>query len=40
MFNSPKIILTSMLLALVPACSQELSKEEQEILDARLADEK
>ena len=40
MFNSPKIILTSMLLALVPACSQELSKEEQEILDARMAEEK
>ncbi|MDM8012048.1 MAG: fasciclin domain-containing protein [Parasphingorhabdus sp.] len=40
MFNSPKIILTSMLLALVPACSQELSKEEQEILAARMAEEK
>lgn len=40
MFNSPKIILASTLLALVPACSQELSQEEQEILDARLAEEK
>lgn len=40
MFNAPKIILASTLLALVPACSSELNEEEQEILDARLADEK
>ncbi|MEO9599744.1 fasciclin domain-containing protein [Parasphingorhabdus sp.] len=40
MFNAPKIILASTLLAMVPACSSELSKEEQEILDARIADEK
>ena len=40
MFNAPKIILASTLLALVPACSSELSEEEQEILDARLEDEK
>lgn len=40
MFNSPKLILTAALLATVPACSSELSKEEQEILDARIADEK
>lgn len=40
MFNAPKIILASTLLTLVPACSPELSKEEQEILDARLAEEK
>ena len=39
MFNAPKIIIASSLLAIVPACSQELSKEEQEILDARMADE-
>jgi len=39
MFNAPKIILASTLLAMVPACSSELSKEEQEILDARIADE-
>lgn len=40
MFNAPKIILASTLLAMVPACSSELSKEEQEILDTRMADEK
>jgi uncharacterized surface protein with fasciclin (FAS1) repeats len=40
MFNAPKIILASLVLAMVPACSSELSKEEQEILDARIADEK
>lgn len=39
MFNAPKIIMASTLLALVPACSSELSEEEQEILDTRLADE-
>ncbi|WP_302051623.1 hypothetical protein [Sphingopyxis sp. BSNA05] len=39
MFNAPKIILASSLLALVPACSSELSKEDQELLDARIADE-
>ena len=39
MFNAPKFILASTLLAMLPACSQELSKEEQEILDARIADE-
>lgn len=39
MFEAPKIILASTLLAMLPACSSELSKEEQEILDARLADE-
>ncbi|ASK89790.1 fasciclin domain-containing protein [Sphingorhabdus sp. SMR4y] len=39
MFNAPKIILASTLLALVPACSSELSEEEQAILDTRLADE-
>lgn len=39
MFNAPKIVLSSLVLAMVPACSSELSKEEQEILDARLADE-
>ncbi|MEH6792283.1 fasciclin domain-containing protein [Parasphingorhabdus sp.] len=39
MFNAPKIILASSLLALVPACSQELSPEEQAVLDARMADE-
>lgn len=39
MFNAPKIILASLTLAMVPACSSELSKEEQEILDARIADE-
>jgi uncharacterized surface protein with fasciclin (FAS1) repeats len=31
--------MASTLLALVPACSSELSEEEQEILDTRLADE-
>tara|TARA_R100001244_G_scaffold6593_43_gene8554 strand:+ start:12132 stop:12701 length:570 start_codon:yes stop_codon:yes gene_type:complete len=40
MFNPPKIILAATLLTLVPACSSELSKEEQEILDARLEEEK
>ncbi len=40
MFNAPKLILASTLLALVPACSSELSEEEQEILDTRIADEK
>lgn len=39
MFNAPKIILASTLLAMLPGCSSELSKEEQEILDARIADE-
>ena len=39
MFNAPKIILASALLALVPACSSELSEEDQEMLDARIADE-
>ena len=39
MFNTPKIILASTLLAMVPACSSELSKEEQEILDARIAED-
>lgn len=39
MFQAPKIILASALLAMLPACSSELSKEEQEILDTRLADE-
>ena len=39
MFNAPKIILASTLLAMLPACSSELSKEEQEILDTRLANE-
>ncbi|WP_321327324.1 fasciclin domain-containing protein [uncultured Parasphingorhabdus sp.] len=39
MFNAPKIILASSLLALVPACSSELSEENQELLDARIADE-
>lgn len=40
MFNAPKIILASTLLAMIPACSSELSKEEQEILDTRIANEK
>ncbi len=40
MINAPKIIMVSLILAMVPACSSELSKEEQEILDARIADEK
>ncbi len=40
MFNAPKIILAATILTLVPACSSELSKEEQEILDARKAEEK
>jgi uncharacterized surface protein with fasciclin (FAS1) repeats len=40
MINAPKIIMASLILAMVPACSSELSKEEQEILDARIADEK
>jgi len=40
MFNSPKIIVTAALLAMAPACSSELSEEEQEILDARMEDEK
>lgn len=39
MFSPPKIILLSAVLAMVPACSSELSKEEQAILDARVADE-
>ena len=39
MFNAPKFILASTLLAMLPACSSELSKEEQEILDTRIADE-
>lgn len=39
MFNAPKIILASTLLAIVSACSSELSKEEQEILDTRIAEE-
>lgn len=39
MLNAPKIILASTLLAMLPACSSELSKEEQEILDTRLAEE-
>ncbi|WP_417622965.1 fasciclin domain-containing protein [Parasphingorhabdus sp.] len=39
MFNAPKFMLASALLALVPACSSELSEEEQQILDARLAEE-
>ncbi|PHR14216.1 MAG: fasciclin [Sphingopyxis sp.] len=39
MFNAPKIILASTLLAMLGACSQELSKEEQEILDTRIAEE-
>ena len=39
MFNAPKIIMASLVLTLIPACSSELSKEEQEILDARIADE-
>ena len=38
MFSAPKIILASAVLAMVPACSSELSQEEQEILDARLED--
>lgn len=39
MFSSPKIILLSAVLAMVPACSSELSKEEQEILNMRIAEE-
>lgn len=39
MFNAPKIIFASTLLALVPACSSELNEEEQEILDARIAED-
>jgi len=39
MFNVPKIIMASLVLTMIPACSSELSKEEQEILDARIADE-
>lgn len=39
MSNAPKLILSVALLAMVPACSSELSKEEQAILDARIADE-
>ncbi|MFT5329058.1 MAG: putative surface protein with fasciclin (FAS1) repeats [Parasphingorhabdus sp.] len=39
MFNAPKIILASLALTLIPACSSELSPEEQAILDARIAEE-
>jgi uncharacterized surface protein with fasciclin (FAS1) repeats len=39
MFTPPKIILLSAILAMVPACSSELSEEEQEILNTRLAEE-
>ncbi|WP_373492308.1 fasciclin domain-containing protein [Parasphingorhabdus sp.] len=39
MFNAPKIIFASTLLAMVPACSSELNEEEQEILDARIAED-
>jgi uncharacterized surface protein with fasciclin (FAS1) repeats len=39
MFNSPKIIMAFLALTMVSACSSELSKEEQAILDARIADE-
>ncbi|MFK7841364.1 MAG: fasciclin domain-containing protein [Sphingorhabdus sp.] len=39
MFNPPKFVLAFALMATLQACSSELSKEEQEILDARIADE-
>ncbi len=39
MMNPRKLILASAALALVSACSSELSEEEQAILDARIAEE-
>lgn len=39
MFTAPKIILASLVLTTLSACSSELSKEEQAILDTRMAEE-
>lgn len=39
MLSPPKILMVCAALAIVPACSSELSEDEQAILDKRLADE-